>query len=81
MLIQKEVTMFNLLKQPIEKTSFEAWAKMADDIAKVAILAVPVMLYGNESVWFKSINFILLAIIIYLFMIVGRFLRQQIQEK
>lgn len=36
--------MLNLFKQPMETTTFEAWAKMSDDIAKVAILAVPVML-------------------------------------
>ena len=29
--------MFNLFKKPINKSDFEAWAKMSDDIAKVAI--------------------------------------------
>jgi len=40
--------MYNLFRKPIEKTSFESWAKVSDDIAKVAILACPVILYGKD---------------------------------
>lgn len=29
--------MFNIFKRPFEKSSQEAWAKMSDDIAKVAM--------------------------------------------
>lgn len=36
--------MFRLFKPPFEISTLEAWSKMSDDIAKVAILAVPVML-------------------------------------
>lgn len=33
--------------------------KIADDIAKVAMLAIPVMLYGNETLAIKIINALL----------------------
>ncbi len=36
--------MFNLFRSPIEKSSLSAWSKLTDDIAKVAILAMPVIL-------------------------------------
>lgn len=73
--------MFNLFKQPIEKSSFESWAKMADDIAKVAILAIPVMLYGKDPILIKLLNFFLLGIAVYLFLIGGRKFRQKAEEK
>ena len=39
--------MLNLFKLPIEKSSLEAWSKLSDDVAKVDILAMPVILYGE----------------------------------
>ncbi len=70
--------MWNLFKKPIEKSSFEAWAKMSDDIAKVAILAVPVIIFGKYTIAFKILNFILLVIAIYLFLIGGRLFRNKV---
>ena len=46
--------MFNLFKLPIEKGSLEAWSKLSDDVAKVAILAVPVILYGEQALSLKE---------------------------
>ncbi|MFQ1015698.1 hypothetical protein [Avibacterium paragallinarum] len=57
--------MFNIFKKPYEKGTLEAWAKMCDDIAKVAILAVPVILYNNDPFLQKVINLIALAISAY----------------
>lgn len=45
--------MFRLFKPPFEISTLEAWSKMSDDIAKVAILAVPVMLYSDNSLGFR----------------------------
>ncbi|MCK3656392.1 hypothetical protein A4G19_14030 [Pasteurellaceae bacterium Macca] len=72
--------MFNLFRQPIEKSSFESWAKIADDIAKVAILAVPVMLYGKDPFWVKLLNTSLLTIAVYLFLIGGKLFRKKAEE-
>lgn len=72
--------MLNLLKQPMEPTTFEAWAKMTDDIAKVAILAVPVMLYNNDPVILKVWNLLLLILGSYLFLCGGKFFRRKIKE-
>lgn len=72
--------MLNLFKQPMETTTFEAWAKMSDDIAKVAILAVPVMLYNNDPMMFKMWNLVMLTLGAYLFLCGGRFLRHKMQE-
>ncbi|MDO4698092.1 MAG: hypothetical protein Q4A60_05365 [Pasteurellaceae bacterium] len=72
--------MLNLFKKPIDKSDFEAWAKMADDIAKVAILAVPVMLYGKDPISIKLLNTALLSTAIYLFLIGGRLFRHKAKE-
>ena len=73
--------MLNLFRKPIEKSSFESWAKISDDIAKVAILAIPVMLYGTENILVKLLNTALLAIAIYLFLVGGRLFRSKSEEK
>ncbi|NBH75913.1 hypothetical protein [Rodentibacter pneumotropicus] len=68
--------MFNLFRSPIEKSSLSAWSKLTDDIAKVAILAMPVILYGGNSLAFKGANIAFLLIIAYIFLVMGRFFRQ-----
>ncbi|MFZ7236834.1 hypothetical protein ACLSZ3_00080 [Avibacterium gallinarum] len=57
--------MFNIFKKPYEKGTLEAWAKTCDDIAKVAILAVPVILYNNDPLLQKGINLVALVISTY----------------
>lgn len=72
--------MWNLFKRPVEQSSFEAWAKISDDIAKVAILTVPVMLYGKDPTDLKIINTLLLLGAIYAFLTGGRHFRQLSQR-
>ncbi|MCQ9120208.1 hypothetical protein [Rodentibacter pneumotropicus] len=73
--------MFNLFHSPIEKSSLSAWSKLTDDIAKVAILAMPVILYSEHSLAFKGMNIAFLLIIAYVFLAVGRFFRQLSEER
>lgn len=73
--------MFNVFGSPFETSTLEAWAKMADDIAKVAILALPVMLYGNDPNSLKILNSFLLIVGVYSGLFIGRYLRRQIEEK
>ncbi|OZN25710.1 hypothetical protein CFY87_00355 [Actinobacillus seminis] len=70
--------MFRLFKPPFEISTLEAWSKMSDDIAKVAILAVPVMLYSNYSLGFRIFNIVLLSVVVMAFLTVGRYFRQVI---
>ncbi|MGV6989610.1 hypothetical protein ACWA5Z_12100 [Testudinibacter sp. P80/BLE/0925] len=70
--------MFNLIQRPIERTTLEAWAKMSDDIAKVAILAVPVMLLDSSVISLKVINGISLIFSAYAFLCGGRFIRKHL---
>ena len=53
--------MLNLFKLPIEKSSLEAWSKLSDDVAKVAILAMPVILYGETVFLLKVIKYCFLT--------------------
>ncbi|MCW9718107.1 MULTISPECIES: hypothetical protein [unclassified Avibacterium] len=69
--------MLNLFKKPINKSDFESWSKMSDDIAKVAILAIPVILYGKDSIAIKCLNTVLLGGAIYLFLVGGRLFREK----
>ena len=48
--------MLNLSKKPIEKETLDDWAKLSVDVAKVAILAIPVILYGKDPIYLKCIN-------------------------
>lgn len=66
----------NPFQKPIETDTLEAWAKLLEDIAKVAILALPVIFYGQNSLIFKLINITLLFFIVYTFINLGRFLRR-----
>ncbi|MGQ9445000.1 hypothetical protein ACTHGP_06210 [[Pasteurella] aerogenes] len=70
--------MFRLFKPPFEISTLEAWSKMSDDIAKVAILAIPVMLYSNYSLDFRIFNIALLSIVALAFLTVSRYFRQVI---
>ncbi|EFM93267.1 hypothetical protein [Actinobacillus pleuropneumoniae] len=69
--------MWNLFQQPVEKESFESWGKMCDDTAKVALLALPVILYSKEGLDFRLINIVLLLCATYLFLLGGRICRKK----
>lgn len=68
--------MLNLFQKPFEPETLDVWAKMSDDVAKVAVLAMPVLIYAKDNVWFKVLNVCLLAVAIYVFLLMGRLLRQ-----
>ncbi|MCI5764284.1 MAG: hypothetical protein SPH84_01240 [Actinobacillus porcinus] len=68
--------MFRLFKPPFEISTLEAWSKLSDDIAKVAILAIPVMLYSNYGLGFRMFNIALLSVVTLAFLTIGRHFRQ-----
>ncbi|MBE2897734.1 hypothetical protein HPC37_02510 [Pasteurellaceae bacterium 20609_3] len=72
--------MLNLLKKPIEQETLDDWAKLSVDVAKVAIMAVPVILYGNDPVYLKLINSFLLGAGAYSGLIAGRKFRKMKEE-
>ncbi|MGV6989612.1 hypothetical protein ACWA5Z_12110 [Testudinibacter sp. P80/BLE/0925] len=69
-------TNWYLLKRPIKKETSDSWAKNLEDLAKVALLAIPVVLYGQYSWWFKSINLVLLSFATYGILLCGKELRK-----
>lgn len=73
--------MFNIFKKPFEKGTLEAWAKIFDDIAKVAFLAIPVMIYGKDAIELKLFNIGILVIGIYIFVLGGRICRRLLEQK
>ncbi|MCW9698030.1 hypothetical protein [Avibacterium sp. 20-129] len=68
--------MLNLFKRPIEIETLEAWAKMSEDMAKVAILAVPMITFGQNGTLFKIISSFTLVFIAYATLAVGKQLRK-----
>lgn len=72
--------MLNLFKKPIEKETLDDWAKLSVDVAKVAILAIPVILYGKDPIYLKCINSFLLALGVYGGLIAGRRFRKIKEE-
>ncbi|SMB81563.1 hypothetical protein SAMN05660772_01893 [Pasteurella testudinis DSM 23072] len=69
-------TNWYLLKRPIKKETSDSWAKNLEDLAKVALLAIPVVLYGQYSWWFKGINLVLLAFAAYGILLCSKELRK-----
>ncbi|MDU8924485.1 hypothetical protein RYD26_06110 [Pasteurellaceae bacterium LIM206] len=67
---------FNLFQRPIEKETLDSWAKWLEDIAKVAIIAVPVVFFGNYFLWVKIVNILLLLFCGYSFMLAGKLIRK-----
>lgn len=68
---------WNLLEKPLTEETIGAWAKILDDVAKVAIIALPTVLYGNFSVLFKILNISVLLFIIYAILWLAKFTRNQ----
>ncbi|MCK3657755.1 hypothetical protein A4G18_03280 [Pasteurellaceae bacterium Pebbles2] len=73
--------MLNLSNKPYEKETLDDWAKLSVDIAKVAILAIPVMLYNKDPAWLKCVNSVLLSIGAYIGLYSGRSFRKMKTEK
>lgn len=68
--------MINLFKRPIEKDTLDAWAKWLEDVAKVAIIAVPVVFFGEYADIVKTFNIFFLLVCTYSFMLGGKLLRK-----
>lgn len=68
--------MWNIAKKPFEKETLDDWAKLSVDVAKVAILAIPVILYGKDPIIIKIINTVLLGIGVYGGLFAGRSFRR-----
>ncbi|OOS00366.1 hypothetical protein B0187_02200 [Haemophilus paracuniculus] len=67
--------MLNLFRSPIEKETLEDWGKLCLDVAKVAILAIPVMIYSKDPIAQKLFNISLLTLCAYGCLIVSRVIR------
>ncbi|OOR99263.1 hypothetical protein B0187_05765 [Haemophilus paracuniculus] len=67
--------MWNLLSLPNTIETIEAWAKILEDIAKVAVLAIPVVLYGDKTLLVKCGNSFLLLCVVYACLIIAKLLR------
>lgn len=68
--------MLNLLKRPIEAETLDAWAKILEDIAKVALLALPVVIFGQNGAFFKIASSVALLFIAYFALIGGKQIRK-----
>lgn len=68
--------MFNVFKRPFHQESLDSWCKMLDDIAKVAILALPVILYSEKGIGYKLINSLFLVISVYICLMVSDLTRK-----
>lgn len=73
--------MFNPIKLPIGKSALGSWAKIIDDIIKVAIITLPAVVYGGGTLVFKVVNSIVLILIIYVLMCASREIHQRLEDK
>ncbi len=65
----------NLFSRPISENTIEAWAKILEDLAKLAFIAMPAVLYGEYTFIFKGANIVLLVLMSYLFLVGAKLLR------
>ena len=57
--------MFNIFKRPLHIESLESWCKILDDVAKIAVVAIPVIIYADKPLTYRIMNGILLLICAY----------------
>ncbi|MDP8079172.1 hypothetical protein [Phocoenobacter skyensis] len=65
----------NLFSRPISEDTIEAWAKILEDLAKIAFIAMPAVLYGEYTFIFKGANMTMLALVGYIFLLEAKILR------
>lgn len=70
---------FNIFDRPIEKSSLQAWANIADDLVKAGFIGIATLIYSNESIVFRVVNILLLFLVIYVTILIARILRQKIE--
>lgn len=66
---------FNLFKRPIGRSTWEAWAKQAEDTGRIAFIAFFAMIFSDYEVWYKLANVLGLFLIGYSFTTIGRNIR------
>lgn len=64
-----------LFRRPIKKDILDDWAKLTLDCARVAILAIPVLIYGGETLFTKVIYTVALSIMAYFLLFISRICR------
>lgn len=69
--------MLDLFHKPINIESLDSWAKNLDEIARIAILAMPVVIYGSDVTSFKAMNIVFLIFSCYFSVYLANLLRNK----
>lgn len=72
---------FNLFKRPFERSTLKEWAKLSDDVGKVAIIAIPAMIFSDYELIVKIINIIGLSAVAYSFLLIARNIRLHLERE
>ncbi|WP_245872508.1 hypothetical protein [Avibacterium endocarditidis] len=64
------------IQTPDRSRNLRSLGKMVEDIAKVAILAVPVIIFGQNGILFKIMSSLTLMFVIYATLVAGKLLRK-----
>ena len=67
---------FNIFETPIESSTLKAWADIADDLVKAGLIGIATLIYSNDIISSRIVNILLLFIMIYVSIFIGRVLRQ-----
>lgn len=76
LLKQHILPFLNPFKRPIRKETLDAWAKIFEDGTKLAIFAIPVVLYGKEQLADKLFLMVSLIVGIYISIVISRLIRE-----
>lgn len=68
--------MFKPFKRPINMESLNSWAKNLDEIARIAILASPVVVYSPYEIGLKVLNMMFLVLFSYFCVYLADFIRR-----
>lgn len=68
--------MLSVFQKPFHKESLDSWCKTFDDISKISILTIPVVLYSSNSIFYKISSTILLLICTYSLVYSADFIRK-----
>lgn len=68
--------MFNIFKKPFNRESLDSLCKILDDISKIELLAIPVVLYSPNGLFYKLFNSFVLLFSMYICLFMADFIRK-----
>lgn len=71
----------NLFKIPVGHSTIDSWAKILDDISKVSLLSLPVIIFGKSELLDKIFALPTILLVIYFSLCLSRNFRDYLEKR